>query len=241
MGQKVHPLGFRLGITQKHKNYWCERSQISSLWLQDANFLRNYIKKTYSRAEIINIEIQRYEIMYPFINIEIYAAHPMFFFNSSFFLKKRKKINLVKALTKIKKEWMMHLRNFYQQRRLPDPGKIRCILSLKSPKNPNSYAAVLAGKLVYDLQQRKSYRQAMKRVVREAFYAGVKGIKVQVSGRLNGADIARSESIRNGSVPLQTLRADIDYSEKAAQTIYGLIGVKVWVFRGEFLSPITNL
>jgi small subunit ribosomal protein S3 len=241
MGQKVHPLGFRLGITQKHKNYWCEKPQISSLWLQDANFIRNYLEKTFFRAGIINVEIQRREIAYPFIMIEICAARPKHFFNPSYFSNKRKKVNWFKALAQIKNNLVKRLKKFYQLRKLPDPGNIHCALYLKSPKKADICAAVLAGKLVNDLQQRKPYRQAMKKIVKEAINAGVKGIKVQLSGRLNGAEIARSEKIRSGPVPLQTLRADIDYSEKSARTTYGLLGVKIWVFHGERLIPITNV
>jgi len=95
--------------------------------------------------------------------------------------------------------------------------------------------------LVEDLEQRKPYRRAMKQLVQKALKAGVKGIKVQVSGRLNGTDIARAEDVREGPVPLQTLRADIDYSSKAAKTIYGLLGIKIWVFNGEKLTKLQNL
>uniref|UniRef100_UPI00300160AF ribosomal protein S3 n=1 Tax=Prototheca paracutis TaxID=2034905 RepID=UPI00300160AF len=238
MGQKVHPLGFRLGITQKHKNFWCEKPKISSLWLQDATFLRNYIEKTFKKAGIINVEIKRREIAFTSIYIEIYAAYPMIFFESDL---KKKNFNWVTSLNKIRLQIINSLRDYYKIRNLPSLGYLDCTLFLKSPDKPNSYAAVLADKVVDDLQQRKPYRQIMKNIVREARNAGVKGIKVQVSGRLNGAEIARSEKLRYGSIPLQTLRADIDYCEKAARTIYGLLGVKIWIFRGDILTPIKNI
>ena len=114
-------------------------------------------------------------------------------------------------------------------------------LYIKPIKEPDAYAAVLAEKLVEDLQQRKPYRRAMRQTIQRALRAGVKGIKVQVSGRLNGADIARSEDVREGPVPLQTLRADIDYATHSAKTIFGLLGVKIWVFHGERLTPLSNL
>ncbi len=238
MGQKVHPLGFRLGITQKHKNFWCEKSKISSLWLEDATFLRNYIEKTFKKAGIINVEIKRREIAFTSIYISIYAAYPLIFFESDI---KKKDFSWVKSLKKVRTQLMNSLKDYYKKRNLPDLGYIDCTLFLKSPENPNSYASVLTDKIVDALQQRKPYRQVMKNMLREARNAGVKGIKIQLSGRLNGAEIARSEKIRYGSIPLQTLRADIDYSEKAARTIYGLLGVKIWIFRGDILTPITNI
>ena len=100
---------------------------------------------------------------------------------------------------------------------------------------------MLAEKLVDDLQQRKPYRRAMRQTIQRALRAGIKGIRIQISGRLNGADIARAESLREGPVPLQTLRADIDYASRSAKTIYGLLGVKIWVFKGERLVSLSNL
>jgi small subunit ribosomal protein S3 len=241
MGQKVHPLGFRLGITQKHKNYWCTKSQTSALWVQDANFIRNYIEKAFFGAGIINIEIQRREIEYPFISIKIHAARPNIFLNRNSFSKKTTKSNWSEGLSQLRDNLLKHLKKFYKVRNLPDPGNIFCTISINSTNNPDIHAMVLAEKLVDDLQQRKPYRKAMRQVVRKAIKAGVKGIKVKISGRLNGADIARSEDLRSGPVPLQTLRAEIDYSEKSAKTIYGLLGIKIWIFRGERLTPLSNL
>ena len=124
---------------------------------------------------------------------------------------------------------------------MPNPGNIQISLHVKPVANPDTYATVLAEKLVEDLEQRKPYRRAMRQVVQKGLRAGAKGVKVQVAGRLNGADIARAEDVREGPVPLQTLRADIDYASRSAKTIYGLLGVKVWVFHGEKLTPISNI
>lgn len=229
MGQKVHPLGFRIGITQKHQSYWCTKPKLSSLWIQDASFLRNFLEKTYIGAGITKIEIQRRDLDSPSIGMEISAARPALFLGKD-----------TKALDRLRDELVTKLKAFYRKRNLPDPGKINLSLYVKPLDEPDLYASVLAEKLVEDLQQRKPYRRAMRQTVQKALRAGVKGIKVQVAGRLNGADIARAEDLREGPVPLQTLRADIDYSSKSAKTIYGLLGVKIWVFRGERLTPLSN-
>ena len=230
MGQKVHPVGFRLGITQKHQSYWCTTPQKSALWIQDASFLRNYLSKTYLGAGITHIEINRRDLDSPSLDIEIQAARPALFLGRD-----------TKGLDRLRDELVTRLRAFYRKRNLPDPGKILLSLSIKPLQEPDSYAAVLAEKLVEDLEQRKPFRRAMRQTIQRALRAGVKGIKVQVSGRLNGADIARSEDVREGPVPLQTLRADIDYSSKSAKTIFGLLGVKIWVFRGERLKRVSNV
>lgn len=230
MGQKVHPIGFRLGITQKHQSYWCTNPQKSAVWIQDASFLRTYLYKTYIGAGITKIEIQRRDLDSPSLGIEIHAARPANFLGRD-----------TKGLDRLRDELVNKLKTFYRKRNLPDPGQINLSLYIKPLNEPDLYAAVLAEKLVEDLEQRKPYRRAMRQTVQRALRAGVKGIKVQISGRLNGTDIARSEDLREGPVPLQTLRADIDYSSKSAKTIFGLLGVKIWVFHGERLTVVSNL
>jgi small subunit ribosomal protein S3 len=229
MGQKVHPLGFRLGITQKHQSYWCTNPRLSAIWIQDASFLRQILFAQYSGAGITNIEIQRRDFGSPSITIEIQAARPALFVSRE-----------TQTLDQLRDQLVNQLYKFYNKRNLDNPGKIQINLHVKPLSNPEIYAAVLAERLVEDLQQRKPYRRAMRQTVQKAIRAGVKGIKVQISGRLNGADIARAENVREGPVPLQTLRADIDYASKSAKTIYGLLGIKIWVFHGEKLKPISN-
>jgi small subunit ribosomal protein S3 len=230
MGQKVHPLGFRLGITQKHQSYWCAKPQKSALWVQDASFLRTFIEKNYTGAGISRIEIQRRDLDFPSISITIHAARP-----AIFGARENQGLDQLRDLLALK------LGAFYRKRNLEDPGKIVLNLYIKPIKNSETCASVIAERIVEDLEQRKPYRIAMRQAVSKSLRAGIKGIKVQVSGRLNGADIARSENLREGPVPLQTLRADIDYAAKPAKTMYGLLGVKVWVFYGERLTPITNI
>lgn len=235
MGQKVHPLGFRLGITQTHQSYWCTNPRLARIWVADASYLRRFLQKNYTGAGITKIEIQRRELEYPSIDIKIHAARPGFFSGRDF-----------KSVDSLRDQLVAKLKEFYRRRNLPDPGNLTLNLYIKpltkpsEPQNAFAYADVLAEKLVEDLQQRKPYRRAMRETIQRAKRAGLKGIKVQISGRLNGADIARAEALREGPVPLQTLRADIDYSSKSAKTIYGALGVKIWVFRGERLEPLKN-
>jgi small subunit ribosomal protein S3 len=230
MGQKVHPLGFRLGITQQHQSYWCTKPQLSALWIEDANFIRKQIYKDYSKAGITRIEIRRRRFGSSSLTIEIFASRPSLFGSRE-----------TQNLDQLRDSLSNKLTTFYRKRNLEDPGKIQINLYVRPLANPELHASVLADRLVEDLEQRKPYKRAMKQLVQKAMKAGVKGIKVQVSGRLNGTDIARAEDVREGPVPLQTLRADIDYSSKSAKTIYGLLGVKIWVFNGEKLTKIDNL
>ena len=230
MGQKVHPLGFRLGITQKHQSYWCTKPRISALWIQDASYLRELIYRQYTGVGITSIEIHRRDFGSPSLTIEINAARPAVFVSRD-----------AQNLDQLRDTLVKKLYSFYQKRNLPDPGKIQISLHVKPVANPEIHATILAERLVEDLEQRKPYRRAMRQTVQKALKAGVKGIKIQIAGRLNGADIARSEEVREGPVPLQTLRADIDYASRSAKTIFGLLGVKIWVFHGEKLSPISNI
>lgn len=230
MGQKVHPLGFRLGITQKHQSYWCTKPRLSAIWIQDASFIRELVSSQYTGAGITTIEIHRRDFGAPSLTIEINAARPALFVGRE-----------TQTLDHLRDMLVTKLYSFYQKRNLPDPGKIQLSLHVKPVSNPEIHAAILAERLVEDLQQRKPYRRAMRQIVQKAVRAGVKGIKVQISGRLNGADIARSEDLREGPVPLQTLRADIEYASRPAKTIFGLLGVKVWVFHGEKLTPLSNI
>jgi small subunit ribosomal protein S3 len=230
MGQKVHPLGFRLGITKKHQSYWCTKPRISALWIQDASFIREFIYSQYIGAGITSIEIYRRDFGSPSLTVEINTSRPALFVGRD-----------NQNLDQLKETLITKLVSFYRKRNLVNPGKIQINLVIKPITNPEIHASILAERLVEDLEQRKPYRRAMRQIVQKALRAGVKGIKVQVSGRLNGADIARSENVREGPVPLQTLRADIDYASRSAKTIFGLLGVKVWVFHGEKLTPLSNI
>src|SRR6476620_1539605 len=144
MGQKVHPVGFRLGITQKHQSYWCTTNKKSALWIEDASFLRSYLTKNYVGAGITQIEIERRDLDLPSLGIKIHAARPALFLGRD-----------TKGLDRLRDELVNKLKSFYRKRNLTDPGKIYLNLSIKPLQEPDAYAAVLAEKLVEDLEQRK--------------------------------------------------------------------------------------
>lgn len=225
MGQKVNPLGFRLGITQKHKSQWFMKvPQYSQLSVEDF-FLRKIISNKFLEAKITEITIQR---KLDQIRIEIQAAETQFITGRDGSQLEEFKKELEKKLQAFRKNNFYFYRNIFSES-LEKP-KISLHISKKS--NPNFEAAFLAEFLVEEIQKRTPFRRAIKQTIQLAQKAKVKGIKIQISGRLNGAEIARTEWVRQGRVPLQTLRANIDYSYRTAKTIYGIIGIKIWVFKG---------
>nr|AYR06435.1 ribosomal protein S3 [Rhodogorgon sp.] len=213
MGQKTHPLGFRIGITQTHKSFWFSNPQKYSQLLQEDYLVRSYIRKELKTASITNIHIHRKVDQ---IEIDIKTARPG--------------IVLGRFGTGIE-----NLRQNISQK-LKESKQIR--INVIEITEPDKEATLIAEFISQQLEKRIAFRRAVRQAVQRSQKANIEGIKVQVSGRLNGAEIARSEWIREGRVPLQTLRANIDYSYKVAQTIYGVLGVKVWLFKGE-VSPKT--
>ena len=211
MGQKTHPLGFRINITQKHKSSWCSKKQHFAQLLQEDYLIRQYIYEKLKAASIVNIQINRKVNQ---IEIEIKTARPG--------------IILGKAGAGIES-----LRNEISQK-IQHKKQIR--INVIEITEPDREAPIIAEFITQQLEKRVAFRRAMRQAIQRAQKAHIKGIKIQVSGRLNGAEIARSEWVREGRVPLQTLRANIDYSYKRAQTIYGVLGIKVWLFKGEILT-----
>lgn len=226
MGQKVNPLGFRLGITRKHRSQWFVKdSQYSQFTIEDF-FLRKNILAEFSDAGITEITIQR---KLDQIQIEIRTARPGIIIGRDGNRLEDLRKDLEKQLQKYRKN------NFYYYRNTFPEGLSKPEIGIHVTKlsNPDTEAAFVADFLVEQLQKRIPFRRAMKQALQRVQRAKVKGIKIQISGRLNGAEIARSEWIRDGRVPLQTLRANIDYSYQTAKTIYGIIGIKVWIFQEE--------
>jgi small subunit ribosomal protein S3 len=207
MGQKVNPLGFRLGVTQDHFSSWYAKpEQYPALVLEDS-FLRNSIIKNVGEAGISKILIERKADR---VEIEIHAARPMIVLG-------RKGGGLEELREKLQSQ-------LKTQRQIS--------ITVVEITNPDFEAKLVAEFVSDQLEKRIPFRRAVKQALQRAKRAGVKGIKIQVSGRLNGAEIARSEWVREGRVPLQTLRSPIDYCTHEAHTIYGILGIKVWVFKG---------
>lgn len=217
MGQKTHPLGFRIGITQKHRSSWFAKTKDYPKLLEEDFLIREHIENKLVSASISKIEIERKVDQ---VEIKIYTARPG--------------IVLGRFATGIE-----NIRHDLQKV-LTDNKQIR--VDVIEITEPDTEARLLADFITQQLEKRIAFRRAVRQAVQRAQRANVKGIKVQVSGRLNGAEIARSEWVREGRVPLQTLRANIDYSYRIAQTTYGVLGVKVWLFKGELLpgSKLNN-
>lgn len=211
MGQKTHPLGFRLGITQNHRSSWFEPKESYPSVLEEDYKIRTYIEKTLSSAGISKIEIHRKSDQ---IELDIHTSRPGVIVGRS-----------GSNIEKLKEDLHTNLKTSRQIR-----------INVTELTKADSDASLIAEFIAQQLEKRVAFRRATRQAIQKAQRLNIQGIKVQVSGRLNGAEIARSEWVREGRVPLQTLRADIDYATKRAQTTYGVLGVKVWVFNGE-LTP----
>ena len=213
MGQKTHPLGFRLGITQEHRSAWYANFSDYASLLEEDNKIRTYLNKLAKAASISDIKINRNgsgdQIQ---LNIETGRPGALVGENG---------LGIENLLKNIKKFL---------------PNNRRITINVVEVAKINLNASLIADLVVKQLEDRVAFRRAIREAMQAAHEDNVSGIKIQVSGRLNGAEIARSEWIREGRVPLQTLRADIDYSNKEANTIYGVLGVKVWLFKNEILA-----
>lgn len=205
MGQKVNPIGIRLGINRECNSNWYANNNYAELLNQDIN-LRKELKKKLMSAAISRIQISR-----PANNavITIHSARPGVLIG-----KKGGGMEGLRAEIASKLGVPVHL-------------------NIEEVRKPDLDATLVAESIAQQLEQRVMFRRAMKRAVTAALKAGAKGIKICVSGRLGGAEIARSEWYREGRVPLHTFRADIDYGTAESKTTYGIIGVKVWIFKGE--------
>ena len=230
MGQKIHPLGFRLGITKKHRSQWfAKTAQYPQLVLED-NFIRQILFEKFIDAGITHIEIQR---KLDQIKIEIRAARPgVLVGRDGVNLEVLRKLLEQKLSTyRLKNISSFKLSTLFLSKGDNIQKSIQVAIHVTKLANPDSEAAFIADFLVEQLEKRVAFRRAVRQAIQRAQRAGVSGIKIQISGRLNGAEIARSEWVREGRVPLQTLRADITYCYKTAKTIYGLLGIKIWVFK----------
>lgn len=212
MGQKTHPLGFRLGIIQEHKSTWYTDFNKYASLLKEDDQIRTYFDKISKSASIANIKINRNGLSDQ-IHLIIETGRPGVLVGED-------GLGIENLLTNVKKI-------------LPKNRQIT--INIVEVEKVNLNASLIAELVVKQLEERVAFRRAIREAMQIALEDNVSGIKIQVSGRLNGAEIARSEWLREGRVPLQTLRADIDYSAKEANTIYGVLGIKVWLFKNEIL------
>jgi small subunit ribosomal protein S3 len=213
MGQKTHPLGFRLGITQEHRSTWYANFNQYANVLNEDDKIRTYINTISKANSISNVQINRNGLNDQ-IQLNIETGKPGILVGDL-------GSGLETLLTNIKKLL---------------PSNRQLTINVFEVENVDLNASLLADLVAEQLEKRIAFRRAIREALQRAQKQNVNGIKIQVSGRLNGAEMARSEWIREGRVPLQTLRADIDYATTEANTIYGVLGIKVWVFKSEILS-----
>lgn len=209
MGQKVHPYCQRLGINKNWRSLWyADRKDYSKNLVEDTK-IRQFIKKKFVQAAVSFIVIERVADQ---VKIKIASARPGIIIG-----RRGADIDKLKEdLSKITKK---------------EIG-----VDIQEIKTPAIDAQLVAQSIAFQLEKRVAFRRAMKRAVEQARLAGAKGIKISVSGRLGGAEMARRETLREGSIPLQTLRADVDYGFAEALTTYGIIGIKTWIYRGDILK-----
>ena len=214
MGQKVNPIGLRLGINRSWESIWyAKKDQYGKLLIEDYK-IRKYIKKNIVNSGVSQIIIERTSKK---CIVSIHTSRPGFVIG-----KKGSDIE------KIKKQ-------------LSKISSTEISLNIKEIKKPELNAYLVAENIAQQLVKRIAYRKAMKRAMQSTLRLGAKGIRVCLSGRLAGNEIARSEWLREGSVPLHTFRAEVDYAEAEALTTYGIIGVKVWIYKGEVFSKDKNI
>lgn len=211
MGQKVNPTGIRLGIVKKHTSVWYAGSDQYADKLNNDLAVRSYIQDKLSSASVSRVDIERPANT---ARITIHTARPGIVIG-----KKGEDVDRLRAEV---------------SKRMGVPVHI----NIEEIRKPDLDASLVAQNVAQQLERRVMFRRAMKRAVQNAMRQGAEGIKIQVGGRLGGAEIARSEWYREGRVPLHTLRANIDYATAEASTTYGIIGVKVWIFKGEVIGDI---
>ncbi len=214
LGQKVNPIGFRLGTTKTWSSKWYAGKKDYATNLMEDVRIRKYITKKFDAAGVARVEIERAAKN---LTVNIYSSRPGIIIGKKGAGAESLKEELVR-IAKIQSG---------------EP-----VLNVFEVKKPDQEATLLADNVRQQLERRVSFRRAMKKVIGQAIKAGAKGVKIQCSGRLGGADMSRTERYMEGRVPLHTLRADIDYGVAEAYTTFGLIGVKVWVFRGEVYDVV---
>ncbi|MCD6521461.1 30S ribosomal protein S3 [Candidatus Calescamantes bacterium] len=207
MGQKTHPIGFRLGVNKEWFSRWFAptKEEFAKNLVEDMK-IRKYIKENFGYAGISRIEISRTEDR---ITIDLYTARPGVVIG-----RRGAEVDRLRA-------------------EIQEMTGKQAEINIREVENPYLDAQLIAENVALQLERRANFRRAMKRAVSQAMEAGAKGVKIKCSGRLGGAEIARSEWYKEGKIPLQTIRADVDYGFAEARTKYGVIGVKVWLYKGD--------
>lgn len=210
MGQKVHPHGLRVGIIKEWNSKWYADKKNFADYLIEDNKIRDFVKQKHYTAGVSKVEIERTAKK---IKLNIHTAKPGMIIGKGGAGIEELKAGLSKVTS----------------------GDKNILINIVEVKSPETEAQLMAENIALQLEKRISFRRAMKQTIQRSMRLGVKGVKTICSGRLGGAEIARTEAYHEGTIPLQTLRADIDYGFAEADTIYGKIGVKVWVYKGEVL------
>ena len=209
MGQKVHPIGFRLGVIKKHNALWYAKGKAFKINLIEDLKVRNYIKERLRFSSISKVDLERSAQNFV---VNIHTSRPGIIIG-----KKGADIETLRKKLAAFTDSELHL-------------------NIVEVRKPEMDAQLVAESVAQQLERRVSFRRAMKRAVQNAMRMGALGIRINVAGRLGGAEIARTEWYREGRVPLHTLRADIDYARAEGMTAYGIIGIKVWIFKGEIME-----
>ena len=213
MGQKVNPTGMRLGIVKEHTSVWYADNQTYAEYLLNDLQVRSFLRERLSQASVSRIEIERPAQT---ARVSIFTARPGIVIG-----KKGEDVEKLRVILTRMMGMAVHV-------------------NVEEIRKPEIDSLLVAQNVAQQLERRVQFRRAMRRVIQNAMRLGAKGIKVRVAGRLGGAEIARSESYLEGRVPLHTLRADIDYATAEAKTTYGILGVKVWIFKGEIIGVEEN-
>jgi len=222
MGRKVHPFSFRIGVVTDWRSRWFDQKNYRALLGQDIK-LRGFVAKKLEKAGVDSIEIERSA---NFINIIVKTARPGLVIGRGGSGVEDLKLEIRKLL----------------QKKTPELSKTEIRLEIEEVKQPTSRARIVAQEIAGQIERRMPFRRTMKQTLSKIMAnKEALGAKIIVKGRLNGAEIARKECIKEGRMPLQTLRANIDYAEATAYTTYGTIGIKVWIYKGEIFDKVVDI
>lgn len=231
MGQKIHPLGFRLGITRDHKSKWFVNSLFYPSLVSEDSFIRKNLFKRFQNIGVTDLNIKRK--FNDQIHIIVYSSKAENLLIREYnenFLKKLSE-NLAVQIVKYRKKNFINLLKYKNKSTTLYSLNPRITVQIFELVNPETNPSFIANFLVEQLEKRIGFRRAIKKAIRRAQKTQIYGIKIQISGRLNGAEIARSEWAREGQIPLQTLRAEIYYCYQTVKTVFGILGIKVWIFK----------